>query len=72
MLRGLEVADQVVMLERRRDEEQRVQHRAEQGETPDPTIQTREPSASMIHPMERQDEQFEDLRICRSDLDART
>jgi hypothetical protein len=39
VLRGLEVADQIVVLEGRRRHEQRVQHHPEQGETPETTIQ---------------------------------
>ena len=41
VLRGFEVADQVVVLERRGGNQQGVQHHTEQGETPQPTIQPR-------------------------------
>ena len=61
MLRGLEVADQVVMLERRSGQQQRVQHRAEQGETPDPTIQT--PSHHFDDTPGGEKRKFEDLRF---------
>ena len=39
MLRGFEMADEIVVLERRGRHKQRVQHDAEQGESPDPSIQ---------------------------------
>ena len=61
MLRGLEVTDQIVMLERRRRQQQRVEHRAEQGETPDPTIQT--PSHHCDDTPGVENRKFEDLRI---------